>query len=63
MEPAKVETVVRLATPDAKLRLLADRWRARAKENLAPSRYHERRGRPAEDAGRGCELREIGATG
>jgi hypothetical protein len=34
MEPAKVETVVRLATPDAKLRLLADRWRARAKEIL-----------------------------
>jgi hypothetical protein len=34
MEPTKIETVVRLATPDAKLRLLADRWRARAKEIL-----------------------------
>jgi hypothetical protein len=34
MEPAKIETAVRLATPDAKLRLLADRWRTRAKEIL-----------------------------
>jgi hypothetical protein len=34
MEPTKIETVVRLAKPDAKLRLLADRWRARAKEIL-----------------------------
>jgi hypothetical protein len=34
MEPTKIETVVRLAAPDAKLRLLADRWRARAKEIL-----------------------------
>ena len=34
MEPTKIETVVRLAMPDAKLRLLADRWRARAKEIL-----------------------------
>jgi len=32
MEPTKIETVVRLVAPDAKLRLLADRWRARAKE-------------------------------
>jgi hypothetical protein len=34
VEPTKIETVVRLAAPDAKLRLLADRWRARAKEIL-----------------------------
>jgi hypothetical protein len=34
MEPTKIEPIVRLATPDAKLRLLADRWRARAKEIL-----------------------------
>jgi len=32
MQPTKIETVVRLVAPDAKLRLLADRWRARAKE-------------------------------
>src|SRR5258706_91679 len=34
MEPTKIESVVRLATPDAKLLLLAGRWRARAKEIL-----------------------------
>jgi hypothetical protein len=32
MERTKIETIVRLVTPDAKLQLLADRWRARAKE-------------------------------
>jgi hypothetical protein len=34
MEPTKIESVIRLARPDAKLLLLADRWRARAKEIL-----------------------------
>jgi hypothetical protein len=34
MEPTKIESVVRLSTPDAKLLLLAGRWRARAKEIL-----------------------------
>ncbi len=30
MEPTKIESVIRLARPDAKLLLLAGRWRARA---------------------------------
>jgi len=34
MEPTKIESVIRLARPDAKLLLLAGRWRARAKEIL-----------------------------
>src|SRR6266853_1712942 len=52
---------LRYAGPEASI--ACERLASTRQRNLAPSRDHERRGRPAGDARSRRELREIGATG